>query len=41
VGEDFSVGYRSHDGDTLDLYIEESLAFRINTPDAAVHLAYL
>ncbi len=41
VGEDFSVGYRAHDGDTVDLYIEESLAFRINTPDAAVHLAYL
>lgn len=41
VGEDFSVGYRSHDGETVDLYIEESLAFRINTPDAAVHLAYV
>jgi uncharacterized linocin/CFP29 family protein len=41
VGEDFSIGYRSHDGDSIDLYIEESLAFRINTPDAAVHLAYL
>ncbi|MGH9079814.1 MAG: family 1 encapsulin nanocompartment shell protein [Acidimicrobiales bacterium] len=40
IGEDFSVGYRSHDGDSLGLYIEESLAFRINTPDAAVHLAY-
>ncbi|HEV3281240.1 MAG TPA: family 1 encapsulin nanocompartment shell protein [Acidimicrobiales bacterium] len=40
VGEDFSVGYRSHDGDSLELYIEESVAFRINTPDAAVHLAY-
>ncbi len=41
VGEDFSVGYRSADGDAVHLYIEESLAFRINTPDAAVHLAYL
>lgn len=41
VGQDFSLGYRAHDGQTVDLYLEESLAFRINTPDAAVHLAYL
>lgn len=41
VGEDFSVGYRAHDAESVHLYIEESLAFRINTPDAAVHLAYL
>ena len=40
VGEDFSVGYRSDDATSVDLYIEESLTFRINTPDAAVHLAY-
>jgi len=41
VGEDFSVGYRSDGATGVDLYIEESLTFRINTPDAAVHLAYL
>ena len=41
VGEDFSIGYRSSDAASVDLYIEESLAFRINTPEAAVHLAYL
>jgi uncharacterized linocin/CFP29 family protein len=40
VGEDFSVGYRSADAIAVELYIEESLTFRINTPDAAVHLAY-
>ena len=40
VGEDFSVGYRSADATAVELYIEESLTFRINTPDAAVHLAY-
>jgi uncharacterized linocin/CFP29 family protein len=40
VGEDFSVGYRSADATSVDLYIEESLTFRINTPDAAVHLSY-
>ena len=41
VGEDFSVGYRSNDATSVELYIEESLTFRINTPDASVHLAYL
>jgi uncharacterized linocin/CFP29 family protein len=41
IGEDFSVGYRSSDTTTVDFYIEESLTFRINTPEVAVHLAYL
>jgi uncharacterized linocin/CFP29 family protein len=41
VGEDFSIGYRSSDATSVQLYIEESLTFRINTPDASVHLAYL
>jgi uncharacterized linocin/CFP29 family protein len=41
VGEDFSVGYRSSSATTVELYLEESLTFRVNTPDAAVHLAYL
>lgn len=41
VGQDFSIGYRSADADGVELYIEETLAFRINTPEAAVHLAYL
>ena len=41
VGQDFSIGYRGATGDAVDLYLEESLAFRINTPEAAVHLAYL
>ncbi|HEY4331956.1 MAG TPA: family 1 encapsulin nanocompartment shell protein [Ilumatobacteraceae bacterium] len=40
VGEDFSVGYASHDAESVHLYIEESFTFRINTPNAAVHLAY-
>ena len=40
VGEDFSIGYRSDDATSVDLYIEESLTFRINTPEAAVHLAH-
>ncbi len=40
VGEDFSVGYLSEDATSVTLYVEESLTFRINTADAAVHLAY-
>jgi uncharacterized linocin/CFP29 family protein len=38
VGEDFSVGYSGHDANSVDLYLEESLTFRINTPEAAVQL---
>jgi uncharacterized linocin/CFP29 family protein len=40
VGEDFSVGYLSDDSTSVTLFVEESLTFRINTADAAVHLAY-
>jgi uncharacterized linocin/CFP29 family protein len=40
VGQDFSIGYLSSDVASVDLYVEESLSFRINTPGAAVHLAY-
>ncbi|MGO8873205.1 MAG: family 1 encapsulin nanocompartment shell protein [Acidimicrobiales bacterium] len=41
VGQDFSIGYRSSDAPSVDFYIEESLSFRVNTPEGAVHLAYL
>ena len=41
VGQDFSIGYRSSDTTSVSLYLEESLTFRVNTPEAAVHLAYL
>lgn len=40
VGEDFSIGFAAADVDAVQLYIEESVAFRVNTPEAAVHLAY-
>jgi hypothetical protein len=40
VGEDFSIGYATSDASTVELYIEESIAFRINTPEAAVALTY-
>ena len=38
VGQDLSVGYRSHDTDTVELYLEESFAFRVNDGAAAVVL---
>jgi uncharacterized linocin/CFP29 family protein len=41
VGQDLSIGYSQANADALQLYIEESLAFRINTPEAAIHLANL
>jgi len=40
VGQDFSIGYASADAGSVQLYIEESLAFRINTPEAALHLSH-
>jgi uncharacterized linocin/CFP29 family protein len=35
-GEDLSVGYESHDAESVSLYIEESFSFRVLTPEAAV-----
>jgi uncharacterized linocin/CFP29 family protein len=40
VGQDFSIGYAAADANAVQLYIEESLAFRINTPEAAIHLSH-
>jgi len=40
VGQDLSIGYASADANAVQLYLEESLAFRINTPEAAIHLAH-
>jgi uncharacterized linocin/CFP29 family protein len=38
-GQDLSIGYESHDADSIQLYLEESFSFRVATPDAAVPLA--
>jgi uncharacterized linocin/CFP29 family protein len=38
VGQDFSLGYLSHDAERVRLYVEESFTFWNLTPDAAVHL---
>lgn len=37
-GQDLSLGYDSHDADTVRLYLEESFTFRVATPEAAVAL---
>jgi uncharacterized linocin/CFP29 family protein len=38
-GEDLSIGYEHHDADAVHLYLEESVSFRIATPEAAVALS--
>jgi uncharacterized linocin/CFP29 family protein len=37
-GQDVSIGYDSHDSQTVRLYLEESFSFRVATPEAAVAL---
>lgn len=37
-GQDLSVGYGTHDGERVRLYLEESFSFRVATPEAAVAL---
>lgn len=40
VGQDFSIGYVSHDATSVRLYIEESFTFRVLSPEAHVVLRY-
>jgi uncharacterized linocin/CFP29 family protein len=40
VGQDFAIGYLDHDATQVHLYLEETIAVRICSPEAAVHLAY-
>jgi uncharacterized linocin/CFP29 family protein len=35
-GQDLSVGYLTHDTERVDLYLEESFAFRVVSPEAAL-----
>jgi uncharacterized linocin/CFP29 family protein len=37
-GQDVSIGYASHDGNVVRLYLEESFSFHVTTPEAAVAL---
>ncbi len=38
-GQDLSIGYESHDEELVRLYLEESFAFVVATPEAAVPLS--
>ena len=40
VGRDISIGYESHTVESVKLYFQESLTFRVLTPEAAVPLVY-
>jgi uncharacterized linocin/CFP29 family protein len=40
VGQDFSIGYLSHNAERVELYIEESFTFWLLSPQAAIPLAY-
>jgi uncharacterized linocin/CFP29 family protein len=37
-GQDHSIGYESHDGEVVRLYLEQSFSFHVATPEAAVAL---
>jgi uncharacterized linocin/CFP29 family protein len=37
-GQDLSIGYDSHDGEVVRLYLEESFSFHVATGEAAVAL---
>jgi uncharacterized linocin/CFP29 family protein len=37
-GQDVSIGYDGHDGQTVRLYLQESFSFHVATPEAAVTL---
>lgn len=39
-GQDLSIGYDSHDSETVRLYLEESFSFRVATDEAAVALVH-
>lgn len=40
VGQDFSIGYSAHDGEHVELYVQETATFIAYTPEAAVPLLY-
>jgi uncharacterized linocin/CFP29 family protein len=40
IGRDFSIGYQDHTTTSVRLYLEESMTFRVLTPEAAVPLVY-
>jgi uncharacterized linocin/CFP29 family protein len=40
VGQDHSIGYLAHDAETVTLYLEESITFSNDSPEAALALRY-
>jgi uncharacterized linocin/CFP29 family protein len=38
LAQDLSIGYQSHDTDTVHLYFQQALTFLVHTPEAAVSL---
>ena len=38
IGQDASIGYSAHSIPAVQLYVEETLAFEVLTPEAAVRL---
>ncbi|MEZ5143933.1 MAG: family 1 encapsulin nanocompartment shell protein [Acidimicrobiales bacterium] len=40
IGQDFSIGYSSHDDDVVRLYLQESLTARVCAGEAFIHLRY-
>ena len=38
VGQDLSIGYLTHDADTVQLYMQETLTFQCYTAEASVAL---
>jgi uncharacterized linocin/CFP29 family protein len=40
VGQDISIGYRSHTDSIVSLYLEESMTFRAVGPEAGIALRY-
>lgn len=39
-GQDWSIGFTSYDSEKVELYLEQSFTFAINSPEAAVHLTF-
>ncbi len=40
IGQDFSIGYSDHDAEQVRLYLQESFALNLCSPEAYVHLRY-
>lgn len=39
LGQDLSIGYRSHDAETIELYLRETFTFLVHTAEATVALS--